>query len=302
MELTAIILVIISAFFHAGWNLAGKRQHPSAGFFLLASSSSMLLLSPVALFYLSAWKSIPAPIWGMFVLTGLFQSGYYASLAGAYRSGDMSVAYPLARSSPLIVVTVVAVFLGRGDQISLQCLVGIFLVVGGCFILPMRHFRDFRLKNYFNKCCFLALLAAVGTSGYSIIDDEALRQLRSLPDAPFNRFALPAFYLFFMGLFSSIFLSTFVLINSKERNQFKEVTRFTLRRAILIGVCINVTYFLVLASMEFAQNISYIVAFRQLSIPLGAICGVFILKEPAHRPKFAGVFTIFVGLVLVGLG
>ena len=38
-------------------------------------------------------------------------------LAAAYRSGDMSLAYPLARSSPVIVVAVVTMLLGRGDQV-----------------------------------------------------------------------------------------------------------------------------------------------------------------------------------------
>ena len=51
MEITAVILIIISAFFHAGWNIAGKRQHPSAAFFLLASLSGMLVLSPVAFYF-----------------------------------------------------------------------------------------------------------------------------------------------------------------------------------------------------------------------------------------------------------
>jgi uncharacterized membrane protein len=49
-------------------------------------------------------------------------------------------------------------------------------------------------------------------------------------------------------------------------------------------------------------NVSYVVAFRQLSIPLGAFVGVFVLKEPRYRPKLVGVLVMFAGLVLVGAG
>lgn len=40
-------------------------------------------------------------------------------------------------------------------------------------------------------------------------------------------------------------------------------------------------------------------AFRQLSIPLGAIAGIVLLGEPACRPKLVGVCLMFWGLVLV---
>ena len=54
--------------------------------------------------------------------------------------------------------------------------------------------------------------------------------------------------------------------------------------------------------MGFVTNVSYVVAFRQISIPLGALVGVFALKEPRYRPKFAGVLIMFAGLILVGIG
>ena len=45
-----------------------------------------------------------------------------------------------------------------------------------------------------------------------------------------------------------------------------------------------------------------IVAFRQVSILLGTIAGVWLLKEPAYPAKFAGVTTMFAGLILVATG
>ena len=62
------------------------------------------------------------------------------------------------------------------------------------------------------------------------------------------------------------------------------------------------TYLMVLVSFAHAENVSYVLGFRQLSIPLGAALGIFILKEAADRPKLVGVAMTFVGLVLVATG
>ena len=49
-------------------------------------------------------------------------------------------------------------------------------------------------------------------------------------------------------------------------------------------------------------NIGYVAIFRQLSIPLGAIFGIILLKESKGSLKIIGIIMIFVGLVFVGLG
>lgn len=91
MTVTAIVLVVVSAFVHAGWNLLSKRARPSSAYFLVASLAGALVLSPVLLLY---WETvtgaIPFRVWLLLIGAGLFMTVYYSSLAGAYRSGDMS--------------------------------------------------------------------------------------------------------------------------------------------------------------------------------------------------------------------
>ena len=181
MTITAIFLLLISAFLHAGWNFIGKRNAPEISAFFVASAVGVLCLSPFPVFYSEVIGSFSIKSWGFVIGAGLCQAIYYISLAGAYRSGDMSIAYPIARSSPVIVVTVVSLLIGRGDQVSLQCIFGIALVVAGGFFLPMHRFNDFRIENYLNLSCLFALAAAFATTGYSLFDDEALRLLRQTP-------------------------------------------------------------------------------------------------------------------------
>jgi len=301
MSLTTILLVLLSAFIHAGWNLFSKLQHPSASFFLIASLSGALLLSPALFLYgRSILPDVPARIWGFLLASGFFLALYYISLAGAYRAGDMSIAYPLARSSPVIVVTIVTVLLGRGDQVSALCVAGIMLVVGGCFLIPLKRLGDFHLRNYFSVTCGLALLAAVGTSGYSILDDEALRQLRA--HVAIGKTPVTLVYACMEALSASIWLLLFVTLRRSGRANLHRVLRSKTRNAVFAGGAIYFAYGLVLLSLAFAANVSCVVGFRQLSVPLGAILGIVVLKEAPHGPKIAGVIVMFVGLILVAMG
>lgn len=303
MSILAIILVLISAFMHAGWNLISKIQFPSTAFFLVASAAGTLLLSPVLLFF---WDTIAHGIsfkvWGYIFLTGLFMALYYIALAGAYRAGEISIAYPIARSSPVIVVTVVTLFLGRGDQVSGLCIAGIGLVVAGCFLIPLRKFTDLHLKNYFNATCGLAFLAAIGTSGYTILDDEALRILRTSPQIAIGNTGVTLVYAFLEAAIASVWLFLYVMATQKGRSQLKFLLGHNKKKAVLTGIAIQVTYGIVLISMAFVSNVSYIAGFRQVSIPLGAALGILVLKEKLYPPKFAGIVIMFIGLLFLALG
>jgi drug/metabolite transporter (DMT)-like permease len=303
MSPIAISLIILSAFMHAGWNLFSKRQQPSAAFFLIASLAGGVLLAPVMILYHdTVAHHIPARVWGLLLSTGFFMALYYIALAGAYRAGDISVAYPLARSSPVIVVTVVTLLLGRGDQVSRLCVCGILLVVAGCFLIPLQRFGDLRLKHYLNRTCALALLAAIGTAGYSILDDEALRLLRTDTHVAIGNTPITLVYACLEALASALWLALFVGLRRRGRASLGLVLRAKKKPAVFAGIAIYLTYAIVLVSLAFVDNVSYVVGFRQLSIPLGAMLGVFVLKEAPHAPKLVGVTVMFVGLVLVAMG
>ena len=72
--------------------------------------------------------------------------------------------------------------------------------------------------------------------------------------------------------------------------------------ALITGVVIMATYGLFLASMAYASNVSYVAAFRQLSIPIGAFLGLTLLGEPRYRPKLIGIGVVTLGLLLVAVG
>jgi len=302
MTLIALVLLLISAFTHAGWNFILKKEHPTVSFFLPAHVIGEVFVLPILPFYWHKIPLIPPSVWLFMVISGFFLALYMTALAGAYRTGDMSIAYPLARSLPVIIVTLGTIFLGKGHEISGLFIIGMMMVVGGCLLLPMKALGDFRSRNYLNLSCMLAVLAAMGISVYTMVDDEALRQLRQLPGMPFTPLNATLVYIVLEGISVSFWVGLFVFASSKERKSLIEVLRSYKGAATLTGIGIFLTYGLVLASMNYVTNVSYVAAFRQLSIPLGALFGIVLLKEPRYGPKVLGAALIFVGLVLVGTG
>lgn len=299
MSITAVLLILVSAATHVGWNFINKREHPTAAFLLLANTLGCLLLLPAVMIGWRALGAYPLPVWGWLGITGAFQALYYAGLAGAYRAGDMSIAYPLARATP--VVWVALVNLGLGADLQPPALGGMGLIVIGSLVLPLRRLSDFRPRNYAQATTLLALVAALGTTGYSLCDSHALSLLRNAPGLDISPTLATMQYAFLEGLLASAWLALWVLARAEERGHWRDIVRTHRGRAGLAGAGIHIGYTLVLIAMAFATNVSYVVAFRQISIPLGALVGVVALKEARPPLKFIGVAIMFAGLVLVAV-
>ncbi|MBU6230723.1 MAG: hypothetical protein KGQ93_13690 [Cyanobacteria bacterium REEB459] len=297
----AIGLLVISASIHAGWNLVCKYQIPSQSFFLLASLAGVLLLLPGAIVYAGAIAQIPLGVWEALVLSGLCLAVYYVALAGAYRRGDLSIAYPLVRGSSILIVVAVSLALGQQHDIGPGALTGMALVILGAFLLPVGQLADFHPRNYLNPCCGLALLAAAGSAGYTIIDDWALTILRQ-GDAPLSPMAIALIYLFLETLCALVWQGLGVLVTPSEYLACPGVWSGQIKAAAIAGSGIVCAYGLALTALAFVSNVSYLTAFRQLSIPIGTVLGRVLLQEPCPAPRLLGTAIILVGLILVSLG
>ena len=302
MTITATILLIISAFTHAGWNFISKKEYPSQAFYLVSNTFGVICILPLLLIYWSRIPMISTPVWLFMLISGFFLAAYLATLAGAYRAGDISIAYPLIRSLPVIFVFITTLILGKGHQVGGLLIAGIVLIAAGCMVLPLKSFGNFHFKAYQNLCCLLALLSALAVAGYTIVDDEALRQLRNIPGMPFSPIEGTLVYMVLEGISCSAWQGIFVLCNTRERNNIRAVFQTGKSAAVITGIGIYLTWGLVLASLNYVENVSYVAAFRQLSIPVGAIFGMTLLKESRDLPKKIGIAAIFIGLVFAGIG
>lgn len=312
----AVVLILASSFLHAGWNLLSKETSSGPSAFLRANLTGVVLLLPLALVFYHVALAIPRPVVLLVIVTGFFQMTYYVALSRSYQAGEMSVAYPLLRSLPIVMVALVELITRRTSALPPVALVGFFLIVIGCILLPLQRLRDFRFRNYLHATILLSVVAAVGTTGYSVVDSSALEIYRSAATGTSLPTIIPPIvYSFFEAMSSALWVGAFVLF---ERGIGRRVPatagseavspsgngprRNAVRTGILMGLGIYVTYTMVLVSMGLVTNVSFVVAFRQASIPIGVALSITFLKERPFAPKLAGVGIIVLGLVLTAIG
>ena len=299
MSWFAIGLIALSALLHALWNFFGKKTNPSTGFFTLSVSMTPVLLLPFVWHSTSNLTMLPTRFWELAVVSGICQSWYFASLAGAYRNGDISITYPLARSSPVIIVAITTLILGQGG-VTFSGFLGMCVIIIGSLLLPMQHFADFRISNYLHRSTVFALSAAFATAGYSIVDDRAVKLMADhLLSVPHLEIAI--LYIWVQAVLTAVPMLILQLVHRPWRLALIQTCRTNYRMALIASIAIASTYILVLWSMQYVENVSYVVAFRQLSIPIGVALGIGLLKESSYPPKIAGVAMICGGLLAVAL-
>ena len=101
-----ISLLLLSAVLHAVWNFLAKRAKThSKEFFLFANTIGIALCLPVLFFTPFQSLYLPHDIFLYLIFSGLFESFYFTTLAKCYKHGDLSITYPIARTFPIIFVT-----------------------------------------------------------------------------------------------------------------------------------------------------------------------------------------------------
>lgn len=304
MSFIAVALIVTSAFMHALWNYVSKRHSPSLAFFFITAASAAVLMSPLLIIHHQTLSLIPLYVWALILATGIAQTVYFFGLAGAYKKGDISLAYPMARALPVLLIATISLMLGNGTEIGRLGLVGMALITLGCVILPLPHFQKMQPRAYLNIVMFMALIAAVGTTGYTLIDDQALRQLRDTSAIRLSNGEITLLFISLQAMSTAVMLGIGTLLYHPERHQLQELmkNRSLVLAGLVTGVVIMTTYGLVLTSMAYVTNVSYVAAFRQLSIPIGAVLGLTLQREPRYLPKLIGIGVISIGLILVGTG
>ena len=299
MTFTAFILVFISAFLHAGWNFLSKKQVPSLAFYSLTSTTATLLSLPGFLLLGLHFSTLPAVFWPLWIGSLFFEVIYVYGLAHAYRRDDISLVYPLARALPVLLTAVVTLAIGIGVSPSGKALAGMVVLSSGCILLPVRSLRDFSRNAFRSGALKYILLAAVGTTGYTILDSVAIRLIRA--NAGISAFSCSISYLFMIEGGLAVALLAATAWNPAERAEFKKLFLKT-ATPMVSGLFSSSAYVLVLLAMGYVNNVSYIQAFRQMSLPLGVLAGVALLHERPGKPRLAGIALVIAGLVITAFG
>ena len=297
MTALALILITLSAILHSGWNMILKRNNAS-----FASYAIMYFPDLIIWAHLQFWTPVhvwqlPWQFFMMVFLSVCCDVTYGQCLVAAYRRMDMSLAYPMMRSLPIMFTLCLTHALGLGEPIFWPAVLGMCLVFVGCLVMPLKSFGDFSLRNYFNRNILLIILVALGTTGYTLFDSlgQDIMRAHSQEISPLM-VTLTYYSTRCLGLNSLGWLVG--LSVPAYRKDFPDTFRNHLVAVVLAGICSSLTYVLVLLAMNFVENVTFVQVFRQLALPIGMVLAIVFLHERATLPKVIGVTLILGGLAL----
>lgn len=301
MTWIAFVLIILSAMLHAAWNLIAKKNTMTLPFYTI-----LCIMGAVVWFHVQFWTPVavwhlPLKFWYMITGTVIADVLYCFSLVLIYKKMEMATAYPMMRSLPILLTALTTAFFGLGSAIGMVRGFGFFVVFAGALLMPLKSFSQIRISTYLNWKMFYVLLAACGTTGYTVFDSQGVKIIRTLyPDVAAVKISLT--YYSTRALFLSLTLIIICCFMSEARAVFKEYWQKKNFYPVLAACCSSSTYILVLIAMNYVTNVSYVQVCRQFGLPLGMLAGILVLKEKSTVTKWVGVSLILIGFAISFLG
>jgi drug/metabolite transporter (DMT)-like permease len=289
----AIGLVLVAAVLHVTWNVLLKSAEDPLRAAAAGIAAAGLLLAPVAAiaWWASGAPPVPAEVVALAVASGALEVLYFVLLSAAYRRGDLSVVYPVARgTAPLLAVLAGVVLLG--ERLPLIGAVGVaFLLVGLLAIQrPWRLLSRARVRGASSSPIPFALGTGVAIAAYSALDRVAVRLV-----APWLYAAL-----LWVAMAIGLVVLVLVLDGRSHRRPGVTDTRVPVdrRQAVVGGLLTLVAYLLVLGAFAIAP-LAAVAPLRESAIVLASAWGVGRLGEAEDR-RDAALRLGAAGLVLVG--
>lgn len=295
MPPVAVALVVSAAILHAAWNALLKTSGDPLRTAVRLQLVGTVLLAPIGLL---AWLTVagrppvPVEVLGLVLVSGLLEAFYFAFLAAAYRRGDLSLVYPLARgSAPLLAVLVGVLVLH--ERLAPVASVGVVCLLAGV-LAAARPWRVLREAGAHDRAAVgFALATGATIATYSAVDRVAVRMTE-----PWIYGALLAPTATVM-LGSAVALATWRGWIGRDAGDGAPAA-VNWRRDGIAGVLSLGAYLLILVAYSIAP-LAAVAPLRESSVVLASLWGVARLGEGRDR-RDAG-FRIAAGLlVLVGAG
>lgn len=276
MSTEIFLLVLLGAAFNAAWNLAVRGYREKPGFVWgvgVWSGIWPLVFIPFVYTHL-AWN-LTTLLCGL--TSGFCLSIYYFFLEKAYRCGEVSVIYPIIRSSPLWVAMAGVMFMGV--EMSWLAWTGMLMTLAGVSILPLVQLRkqrqiipDFVKPAGHQWAPLLALGASLGTSLYSLSDKVAM-DMSAL--APMAGVALTSISSTSKLLFWSVLTPT-----ARRGFEWKRLSPAGVPTwaTALCGFAVFAAYTIIICAFQYSDA-GRVMAIYNVSIVLVAVGGVVFFKE-----------------------
>jgi drug/metabolite transporter (DMT)-like permease len=288
---SAIGLALVAAALHGTWNVLLKISGNPIVTLQRATTAAALVLTPlVAVAWLVFGRpSFPPAAMALCAVSAALELAYAWLLSTAYRRGELSVVYPIARgSAPLLAVIAGLALLG--ERLAPAQLAGVALLLLGILAVT--------LPQTSGRATGPALLTGVAIATYTAIDRVGVR------------LTTPWLYGWLLVTLLAVGLVASVWIVSRAGAAEAadppavgpgEPRPATWRGALVIGVFMWSGYFLVLWALSLAP-LSVIAPVRETAVVAVAVWGVWRLRERrAWALKLAGALATLIGVALLAV-
>lgn len=281
MSLIALSLVLASAVGHATWNYWLKTRGGGSVFVWLFTATGCALYLPLvaALAWHAGFVPSAAQLALMFA-SGVLHTAYYLLLDRAYRSGELSLVYPIARATGPLLTLCVAIAV-VGERPSPAGLAGALTIIAGAFLLT----GSAKLRRADGQWHALAYAIATGVmiSAFTLNDRQAVAVL----------LVPPLIFDWGQNLVRAVLLAPLAL---KQRQALAAAWQDKRKAVLIVAVLCPASYILVLAAMQRAP-ISYVAAARELSILFGTLMGAHLLREADSHRRVTGALVMVGGFI-----
>jgi drug/metabolite transporter (DMT)-like permease len=276
MPVEIFLLIVCAALVHAAWNALVKADKDRLTLWRVILTTQFILSV-----LLLPFVPVPAPAaWPYLVGSALTNVGYVLFLTQAYRYGDLSHAYPLARgSAPLFVAAVSVLFLG--EQLAPASQIAILLIGLGITSLSLTRgaegLRDLRMVGY-----------ALGTGGfiatYTLLDGLGARASGSAHG-----------FVVWVSLVGSAAIVAVILLVQRGRPVPSRRTRVA---GIVSGLLAYGVAWAVIWAMTVVP-VPLVSALRETSIVFAVAIGVVVFKERLNLARLASIASTLAGAALL---
>ncbi len=268
----ALALALGAAVLHAGWNvlLAGSRDTAAATAGLLVWGVA-LLAAPALLTGSVSAEAIP-----FIAASAALELLYFVLLARAYRGGELSVVYPIARGSAPVVVLVFSV-IALKESVSAGAAVGVLAIAAGVLLVGLGafHFRFAMKSAPPPRDLLFGLAIGVVIASYTLVDSEAMEH------------ADPIAYL------ALVVAPCAALYPAVTKTRPDLSARTALTAAATFGA-----FLMVLAAFRLAPA-APVAAVRETSVVIAALLAAAFLNEAVGVRRMAGTLCVAAGVAAI---
>lgn len=283
-----LVLVVLAAFIHATWNLLAKRAADAGPSFVAAYNLVACIgYAPWVIWLLARGElSVNLPIALCILVSAVIHLGYSLSLQRGYQVAPLSVVYPVTRGTGPMLSFLAAILL-LGESPSVHGVLGLAAVVTGIGLIATQgRLAAFRQPDGLSGLRW-GLLTGALIAGYTVNDAYGVKALGTQPVA----------LDWFSNLLRFVMLAPLGL---HRPDQARARMRGRWPLAIAVGLLSPLSYILVLAALERGAALSVVAPARELSMMIGALFGMILLREPVGVWRIAGCVILTVGAALLG--